>query len=99
MEASIQNLTKELKTVVFEKDELEFRHRSELKAFLPLLAYQGANSDVEKQTSLFRYEAMCVKTRSTFWQFKLIRIPHKGTKSTIFQSNILTKVKSFRLRP
>ena len=47
MTASIQNLIQEFKAVVFEKDDLEFRDMSELKALLPLLAYQVPNSDVE----------------------------------------------------
>ena len=47
MKASIQNLIQEFKAVVFEKDELEFRDMSEIKAPLQLLAYQDSNSDVE----------------------------------------------------
>ena len=47
MEASSQNLTQEFTAVVFEKDDLEFREKSELKEFLPLLAYQNSDSDVE----------------------------------------------------
>ena len=47
MKASFQNLIQEFKAVVFEKDELEFRDMSELKALLPLLAHQDSNSDVE----------------------------------------------------
>ena len=45
MKASIQNLI-QCEAVVFENDELEFRDMSELKALLPLLAYQDSNSDV-----------------------------------------------------
>ena len=33
--------------VIFEKDELEFRKKSELKSILPLLAYEDSNSDAE----------------------------------------------------
>ena len=39
MSASIQNLIKEIKGVVSEKDELEFQLMSEIKALLPILAY------------------------------------------------------------
>ena len=46
-ETSIQNMIQEFTTVVFEKDELEFRDISELKSILPPLAYQDSNSDVE----------------------------------------------------
>ena len=38
MKASIQKLMKELKDVVLDKDEWEFRDMSELNALLPLLA-------------------------------------------------------------
>ena len=44
---SIQKMIQEFATVVFEKDELEFRDISELKSILPILAYQDSNSDVE----------------------------------------------------
>ena len=44
---STQNLIQKSKAVVFEKDELEFREKSELKSFLPLLAYLDSNFDVE----------------------------------------------------
>ena len=47
MKASIQNLVQELIAVIFEKDELELQDKSELKSFLPFLAYQYSNSDVE----------------------------------------------------
>ena len=47
MKESNQNLIQEVKAVVFENDELEFRDRSEKKAFLPLLTYQHSYSDVE----------------------------------------------------
>ena len=47
MKASIQNLIQEIKGVVFLKEEFEFREMSELKALLPLLAYQTSISDVE----------------------------------------------------
>ena len=47
MKASIQNLILEIKAVVFKKDELEFRDMSDLKALLPLQAYQDFNSDVQ----------------------------------------------------
>ena len=47
MKASIQILIQEIKAAVFEKDELEFRDMSELKALFPLLAYQDSNSNVE----------------------------------------------------
>ena len=47
MKVSFQNLIPEIKAVVFEKDELEFRDMSELKVLLPLLAYQNSSSDVE----------------------------------------------------
>ena len=46
MKSSTQNLIQGFTAVVFEKDELEFRDMSELKSFLPLLAYQEFNSDV-----------------------------------------------------
>ena len=44
---SIQNLIQEIKAVVFEKDELEFRDLSEVKALSPLLAKQNSNSDAQ----------------------------------------------------
>ena len=47
MKAPTQNLIQEITKVVFEKDELEFRDKSEMKALLPLLANQDSNSDVE----------------------------------------------------
>ena len=47
MKTSIQNLIKEFKAVVFEKDELEFRDVSELNEHLPLLANQVSNSDMK----------------------------------------------------
>ena len=47
MKASIQNLIQEFKAAVFEKDELDFRDMSDLKALFPLLAYQDSNSDEE----------------------------------------------------
>ena len=47
MEASVQNVIRDIKAVVIENDELDFRDLSELKAILPLLAYQNSNSDVE----------------------------------------------------
>ena len=45
MEASIQNLIQEFITVIFEKDELEFRDKSDLYSLLALLASQDSNSD------------------------------------------------------
>ena len=45
MKASIQNLIQEIKAVVFEKDELEFRDTSDLKTLLQLLAYQDSSSE------------------------------------------------------
>ena len=47
MKPSFKNLIQEFKSVVFEKDKLHFRNMSELKALLPLLAYQDSNCDVE----------------------------------------------------
>ena len=47
MKASSQNLMQEFEAVVFDKDELEFRDTSELKALLPLLAYQVSISESE----------------------------------------------------
>ena len=47
MKASIQNLMQEFTAVVFEKDELELRDRSDIISLLPLLAYQDSNSDLE----------------------------------------------------
>ena len=47
MKASIQNLIQDFKAVFIEKDELDFSEMSELKAFLPLLAYQDSNFDEE----------------------------------------------------
>ena len=47
MKASIQKFVQEKKAVVLEKDELEFRDLSELKALLPLLTYQDSNSGEE----------------------------------------------------
>ena len=44
---SIQNLIQDFKIVVFEKGELDFREKSELKIVLPLLAYQNSNWDVQ----------------------------------------------------
>ena len=61
MRPSIQNLTQEFTAVVFEKDQLEIRDMSELNLFLPPLAYQYSDSDVEaklwdtwKRTVCFR---------------------------------------------
>ena len=56
METSIQNLMQEFKAFVFEEDELEFRDTSELKALLPLLAYQKSNSDVGRYHILIYLE-------------------------------------------
>ena len=47
MKVSIQNLIQEFKALIFEKDGLEFRDMSALKALLPLLAYQDSNSNIE----------------------------------------------------
>ena len=47
MKASIQNLIQKLKAAVFEKVELEYLDMSQLKALLPIRAYQDSNSDVE----------------------------------------------------
>ena len=47
VKASIQNLIQKFTAVIPQKDELELRHPSELRALLPLLAYQDSNSDVE----------------------------------------------------
>ena len=47
MKASIQIWIQALKAIVFQKDEFDFRVMSEIKAFLPLLAYQQSNSDVQ----------------------------------------------------
>ena len=47
MNASMQNLIQEFKTVVFKNTELEFRYTSELNAFLPILACEDSHSDVE----------------------------------------------------
>ena len=47
MKAPIQILIQEIKTVIFQKDNMEFRDMSELKEFLPLSAYQDSNFDVE----------------------------------------------------
>ena len=47
MKASIKELIREFTAVVLEKDDLKFRDMSELKAFLPIPAYQDSNSDVE----------------------------------------------------
>ena len=46
MKASIQNLTQKFRAPLFEKDGLEFRDMSKLKAHLPLLANQDSNSSV-----------------------------------------------------
>ena len=46
MEVSIENFIQEVKAVVFEKDEMQFRDLSEPKATLPLLANQNSNSDL-----------------------------------------------------
>ena len=54
MKALIQNLVQEFKAVVSEKDELEFRELSELKALLLLLAYQKCNFEVETIFSVFQ---------------------------------------------
>ena len=43
--ASIQKLIKELKAVVFTRDELEFRDKYEVRELLSLLAYQDSISD------------------------------------------------------
>ena len=47
MEASVQKLLQEFTAVVFEKSELELRDMFERKTFLPLMAYEDSNSDVE----------------------------------------------------
>ena len=47
MKASIQNLMQDFTAVVFEKDDMELRDKSELKQFLPLLTHQDSNSDVD----------------------------------------------------
>ena len=47
MKAPFQNLIDQLKLVVSEKDELEFRDVSELEAFLVLPSNQDSKSDVE----------------------------------------------------
>ena len=64
MKTSIHKLIKDLKAVVFEKDELEFRDLPELKSLLPLQANQDSTSDVEikiwkfwKRTVRFKYRA------------------------------------------
>ena len=63
MQASIQNLIQELTAVIFEKDELEFRERSELKTLLTLLAYQDSNSYEEILIRFcFRYKAVEIDT-------------------------------------
>ena len=40
MEVLTQNLIQEFTAIVFEKDELEFRDKPELKSILPVMAYQ-----------------------------------------------------------
>ena len=56
MDPSIQNLIQELTAAGFEKDELEFRHTSDLKTLLPFLAYQDSSSDVENIFKILRNE-------------------------------------------
>ena len=56
MKASIQNLIQEFTAVVLQKNELEIRDMSELKALLSLLAYQDSNSDVESYFKILRSE-------------------------------------------
>ena len=46
MKTSFNDLIQELKAVVFEKDELEFRDKSEVKSLSPLVANQDSNSVV-----------------------------------------------------
>ena len=49
MKASIQNLIKEIKSVIFQKKELEFRDMSQVKALLALMTNHDSTSDVEQQ--------------------------------------------------
>ena len=65
MKVSIKNLIQKFTAVVFEKDELELRDMPELKSFLPLLASEHSNSNVEilfwdtyKRTVCFSYKAI-----------------------------------------
>ena len=55
MKASIQNLIKEFRAVIFEKDDLEFRDMSQVKAVLALMANHDSTSDAEfrKQTKKY----------------------------------------------
>ena len=61
MTATFETLVAQFKAVVFEKDELEHRDRSQLKAILPLLANPDSDSnlrnklhDFEKQIVFFK---------------------------------------------
>ena len=49
MKASIQNLIKEIKAVIFQKKELEFRDMSQVKALLALMTNHDSTSDVEQK--------------------------------------------------
>ena len=68
MKSSSQNLIQEFMAVDFQKNELDFRDMSELKA-LPLLAYQHSYSDlkiilyiIHMWTVYFRYKAIATDT-------------------------------------
>ena len=45
MKMSIQNLVQEIKAVVLERAELEFRYMFERKSFFPLLNHLDSNSE------------------------------------------------------
>ena len=62
-------MIQEFESVVFEKDELEFRELSEQKALLPILVNQDSESHVEiifkdiwKQTVHFRFKSIEIDT-------------------------------------
>ena len=46
IKAWIQSLIQKFKALVLEKDELELQDMSDLKAFLPLLAYRDSKSEI-----------------------------------------------------
>ena len=54
MKVSFHNLIQELKEVLFEKDELEFRDLSETKTLLPNLAYEDSSSMFKLYFEIFR---------------------------------------------
>ena len=64
---SIQTLIEEIKSVVFEKDEWEYRDISILKALLPLVVNQDSKFDAKGNLLDFEKQSICLKYKTIDW--------------------------------